>query len=341
MLWLLACTGRPTVAIVGAGPAGLAAAIEAATDADVVLYEGEDVVGGSARFAKAITTLDLPGERASPTRYRDRVEPMVIEWTTGLGVSWAPAPGSTDEEPLLWPHGGGPALVGALERQVRALGVELRLGQRVTELPKADAVIVATGGIMGDVEAFRAWAGLPPGRLLRGAPKHADGQGWSLMPQAAFNEPRWLVYPHGTPGPEGVARMVLGADGLPLNEGGELQGPRGDQGNAWALTPSEHTLTVATPGKVALLDWEMGRSEAFSTGTLELYPTTAKTLSGVKTDVQGRVRNDAGRHIPGLYAAGEVNGFHDAYAEHVVDSTMVAGAILAGRVTAQAVLSDL
>lgn len=341
MLWLLACTGRPTVAIVGAGPAGLAAAIEAATRADVVLYEGEELVGGSARFAKAITTLDLAGEREAPSRYRRQVEPMVIEWTTALGVSWSPAPGSTEDEPLLWPLGGGPALVGALERQARALGVELRLGQRVAELPKADAVIVATGGIMGDVEAFREWAGLPAGTLLRGAPKHADGNGWALMPDAAFDEPRWLVYPHGTPGPEGVARMVLGADGLALDQGGELQGPRGDQGNAWALQPSVHTLTVSTPGEVALLDWEMGRSEPFSTGSLTLYPTTAKTLSGVTTDPEGRVLNASGEHIEGLYAAGEVNGFHDVYAEHVVDSTMVAGAILSGRVTARAVLEDL
>ena len=341
MLWLLACTGRPTVVVVGAGPAGLAAAIEAAGGAQVTLYEGEGQVGGSLRYANAITTFELPGDQPAPTRYREQVEPMVVQWTTDLGASWSPAPGSTPDQPLMWPNGGGHALVGALERAARDAGVDIRLNTRVETLPAADAVIVATGGIMGDVEAFRSWAGLDPEvALLRGAPRHADGNGLQLLDQAARQTPRWLVYPHGSPGPDGVAKMVLGAEGMATDDGTLLQGPRGDQGNAWAMEPKERSVTVTGP-HVALLDWENQRVTPVKKGTtLTLVPTTAKQLSGVQTDLAGRVLDASGEPIPGLYAAGELTGFHDAYAEHLEDSTMVAGAILTGRVAAQTALAD-
>lgn len=341
MLWLLACTGRPTVAVVGAGPAGLAAAIEAAASAQVTLYEGEGQVGGSLRYANAITTFHLPGVQPAPARYREQVDAMVVQWTTGLGASWSPAPGATSDQPLMWPNGGGHALVGALERAARDAGVDIRLNTRVEELPSADAVIVATGGIMGDVQAFRDWAGLDPElELLRGAPEHADGNGLLLLEQAARHAPKWLVYPHGTPGPHGVAKMVLGAEGMATDDGTLLQGPRGDQGNAWALAPKARSVTVTGP-HVALLDWENQRVTPVKKGaTLDLVPTTAKQLSGVQTDLAGRVLDASGEPIPGLYAAGELTGFHDAYAEHIEDSTMVAGAILTGRVAAQTALAD-
>ena len=54
-------------------------------------------------------------------------------------------------------------------------------------------------------------------------------------------------------------------------------------------------------------------------------------LTGLVVDLDGRVLNAAGAPVPGLFAAGELTGFGDAYDGHPVDSTMVAGAILTGR----------
>ena len=68
---------------------------------------------------------------------------------------------------------------------------------------------------------------------------------------------------------------------------------------------------------------------------LPIYPTTGKSLSGVVSDSQGRVLDSASNAIPGLYSAGEVAGF--GFGPHpAVDSTMVAGAILSGRVAGRA-----
>ena len=341
MLLLLACTGRPTVAIVGGGPAGLAAAIEAAPHADVLLYEGEDELGGSARWAMGVTATELPGDGAA-ARYRDQVESEVLAWTTSLGVTWQPVPDPHGSQELQAPAGGGRALVDALVREAQARGVTLQTGRRIgtlAELPRVDAVIVATGGVMGDVERFRAWAGLPDGELLRGAPTFADGNGWDLIDGALMTEPNYLLYAHGTPGPGDAALMVVAAEGLTTREGELLEGPRGDQGSRWAAEPRERWLDLPETHRVGLLDWQAGQTRP-ATGSLKLVPTTAKTLSGVTTDEGGRV---LGKHgpLPRIYAAGEVSGFGNAYAAGAADSTMVAGAILTGRTAARTALEDL
>ncbi len=341
MLLLLACTGHPTVAIVGGGPAGLSAAIEAAPHADVTLYEGQGELGGSARYAMAITSLDLPGDGAA-ARYREQVQSEVIAWTTGLGLTWQPVPDPLGDQALQAPAGGGRALVDALVKEAEARGVSLVTGRRITslaELPRVDVVIVATGGVMGDVERFRTWAGLPEGELLRGAPTFADGNGWDLLEGGLMTEPRYLLYAHGTPGPGDAARMVVAAEGLTTREGELLDGPRGDQGSRWAAEPRERWLDLPETHGVGVLDWQLNRTEP-ATGSLKLVPTTAKTLSGVTVDEGGRV---VGKHgpLPKLYAAGEVSGFGNAYAAGAADSTMVAGAILTGRTAARTALEDL
>jgi fumarate reductase flavoprotein subunit len=74
---------------------------------------------------------------------------------------------------------------------------------------------------------------------------------------------------------------------------------------------------------------------------LPLVPMTAKSISGLETDASGRVLDASGAPIAGLYAAGEVMGFGHPYDGAVLDSTMVAGAILTGRVAGATVHADL
>jgi predicted oxidoreductase len=71
-----------------------------------------------------------------------------------------------------------------------------------------------------------------------------------------------------------------------------------------------------------------------------LNVAAAKATSGVLTDLEGRVLGPDGAPIPGLYAAGELTGFGNPYGEAVLDSTMVAGAVLTGRDAAKAALAD-
>ena len=74
----------------------------------------------------------------------------------------------------------------------------------------------------------------------------------------------------------------------------------------------------------------------------ELRPTTAKALTGLETDGDGRLLDDAGQVIPGLYAAGEIMGFGHAFElDTLLDSSMVGGAFLTGRVAGRAALLDL
>jgi succinate dehydrogenase/fumarate reductase flavoprotein subunit len=74
---------------------------------------------------------------------------------------------------------------------------------------------------------------------------------------------------------------------------------------------------------------------------LPLLPMTAKSVTGIVTDADGRVLDAAGVPVPGLFAAGEAMGFGHPYGTSVLDSTMIAGAILTGRSAGRAVRAAL
>ncbi|MFT5685189.1 MAG: putative oxidoreductase [Myxococcota bacterium] len=77
-------------------------------------------------------------------------------------------------------------------------------------------------------------------------------------------------------------------------------------------------------------------------GALSLQPMAAKSLTGLSVDGEGRLLGADGAPITGLYAAGELAGFGGLYDDGVLlDSTMVAGAILSGRAAGRAVVADL
>lgn len=69
--------------------------------------------------------------------------------------------------------------------------------------------------------------------------------------------------------------------------------------------------------------------------------TTAKGLTGIDTDLDGRALDAEGRPISGLFVAGELSAFGHPYDGVPLDSTMIAGAILTGRVAGRALVQDL
>lgn len=77
-------------------------------------------------------------------------------------------------------------------------------------------------------------------------------------------------------------------------------------------------------------------------GAVSLQAMAAKSLTGLSVDADGRLLDVSGKPITGLYAAGELSGFGGLYDDGVLmDSTMVAGAILSGRWAGAAVRADL
>ncbi len=133
------------VLIVGAGPAGLAAALEASrTGATVAVLEREDTFGGSANWAGALMMFSGAPEQAA-AGVTDSAEQLLAEWPSftggdpndawvqafatrnvsdvhdwlaALGVGWnGPASDSSagTTPRILSVNGGGPALVAAME----------------------------------------------------------------------------------------------------------------------------------------------------------------------------------------------------------------------------------
>jgi predicted oxidoreductase len=405
--WLLACTSRPDVVVIGGGPAGMAAAIEAADEASVVLVEGRGVLGGSLMLASGATALPTAahwGEGPpSRQRYVARVRPDVIDWTTSLGAVWEPIPDPTGVGPtLMAPRGGGGALTGVLAAELERRGVTVRTGVRAVELVpgddwtvvlgdasrlQADAVIIATGGFMANVARVRRDLDLDVA-VIRGAPRWADGAGAGLATAngAAVDPPSVLLYGHGVPHPDDPTRALMvveakgawavGADGTPISG---ITSPRGNSGEAlrraggtgwliadgrsaphlrlWDIQTQTFIGTEAAGGPplgslAALAAYTAIPVETLAAGlavdaptdlqplraqygfvALPLRLTTAKALSGLRTDLDGRVLDAAGAPVVGLFAAGEVMGFGSPYAGAIpLDSTMVAGAVLTGRV---------
>lgn len=176
VLLLLAC-GRPPpgpghdqevnpplidVLVIGAGPAGLAAALEAwQVGASVLVLEREDDFGGAANWAggsmlfsgtpeqEAEGVVDSPatllrewasftgGDPADPwvTVFASQNVPMVHDWLAGLGVAWRKPMADASSGPTPRVHdvqGGGRALVQAIEAPLD--GGLIRYGAEALEL---------------------------------------------------------------------------------------------------------------------------------------------------------------------------------------------------------------
>ncbi|PJJ71912.1 hypothetical protein CLV46_1468 [Diaminobutyricimonas aerilata] len=66
---------------------------------------------------------------------------------------------------------------------------------------------------------------------------------------------------------------------------------------------------------------------------VKLHVLTRKSLGGIETDLQGRVRGAGGRVVPGLYAAGEASGFGGGgmHGYRSLEGTFLGGCLFSGR----------
>ena len=93
----------------------------------------------------------------------------------------------------------------------------------------------------------------------------------------------------------------------------------------------DRLIRVATPHR--LLDPKAGPLIA-----VRLNILTRKTLGGLETDLAGRCLTSAGESVPGLYAAGEVNGFGGGgmHGYNALEGTFLGGCLFSGRTAGRA-----
>ena len=90
-------------------------------------------------------------------------------------------------------------------------------------------------------------------------------------------------------------------------------------------------IRVATPHKI--LDPKAGPLIA-----VRLNVLSRKTLGGLETDLSGRCLRADGAPFPGLYAAGEVNGFGGGgmMGYNALEGTFLGGCLFSGRIAGRA-----
>ncbi|MGN6443918.1 FAD-binding dehydrogenase [Amnibacterium sp.] len=99
---------------------------------------------------------------------------------------------------------------------------------------------------------------------------------------------------------------------------------------------SDRFTRVATPHRI--LDPAAGPLVA-----VKLHVLTRKTLGGIQTDLDGRVRGADGAVLPGLYAAGEAAGFGGggAHGYNALEGTFLGGCLFTGRVVGRSLAAAL
>ncbi|MGV3487178.1 MAG: FAD-binding dehydrogenase [Tuberibacillus sp.] len=95
-------------------------------------------------------------------------------------------------------------------------------------------------------------------------------------------------------------------------------------------------IRVAPPHKI--LDPKNGPLIA-----VRLNILSRKTLGGLQTDLSGRVLNESGNPVAGLYAAGEVSGFGGGgiHGYRSLEGTFVGGCLFTGRTAGRAITKEL
>jgi uncharacterized protein len=98
----------------------------------------------------------------------------------------------------------------------------------------------------------------------------------------------------------------------------------------------DRLIRVASPHR--LLDAKAGPLIA-----VRLNILTRKTLGGLESDLSGRCLTPVGEPLPGLYAAGEVNGFGGGgmHGYNALEGTFLGGCLFSGRTAGRAVAAQL
>ncbi|MDJ0395809.1 FAD-binding dehydrogenase [Rhodococcus sp. G-MC3] len=98
----------------------------------------------------------------------------------------------------------------------------------------------------------------------------------------------------------------------------------------------ERIARTASPHKI--LDPKSGPLIA-----VRLNIVTRKTLGGIQTDLAGRVQNNHGTSVPGLWAAGEIAGFGGGgvHGYRSLEGTFLGGCIFSGRQAGRALAAEL
>lgn len=116
----------------------------------------------------------------------------------------------------------------------------------------------------------------------------------------------------------------------------DIEDPATDDAQVTALRAArgylgDRLIRVATPHR--LLDPEAGPLIA-----VRLHVLTRKTLGGLETDLLGRCLTPTGAPLPGLYAAGEVNGFGGGgmHGYNALEGTFLGGCLFSGRTAGRA-----
>ena len=73
---------------------------------------------------------------------------------------------------------------------------------------------------------------------------------------------------------------------------------------------------------------------------VQMFPMTRKSMGGVAIDMQGRALNDEGQVLPGLYAAGEINGSVGINGKHGMDGMFLGPALLTGRLAGMSIAAE-
>ena len=73
---------------------------------------------------------------------------------------------------------------------------------------------------------------------------------------------------------------------------------------------------------------------------VQMFPMTRKSMGGVAIDMHGRALKDDGQVLPGLYAAGEINGSAGINGKHGMDGMFLGPALLTGRLAGMNIAAE-
>ncbi|MFC0675336.1 FAD-binding dehydrogenase [Brachybacterium hainanense] len=106
-----------------------------------------------------------------------------------------------------------------------------------------------------------------------------------------------------------------------------IRAARGYVGDRLIRTAAPHRLLDASAGGLI---------------AVRLRTLLRKTLGGLETDLEGRVQQDGGTALPGLYAAGEVSGFGGGgyHGHNSLEGTFLGGCLFSGRQAGRGVVQD-